>query len=109
MNSDDTTTKPTAEREALRALVLNESFGELGNNYLGAEIDEAGALIVSGEASGPMCEAMSGELASDTWLTLRARWKDELLLRLLADRFVNARELNDYLDSHAIPSERRTA
>ena len=109
VSTKDTGPSAAAQREPLRSIVLNESFGERGSSYLGAEIDRAGALVVSGEDTSPLCEAMSGDLAVDTWLALAPPFKDELLLRLLADRFSSARELTTYLEGHAIPCIARIA
>jgi len=91
-------------RTPLRTLALRDGFGASGTSYVGAEIDAAGALVISSEESGELCEAMRGDLDTDLWLSVSAPWKDELLLRLLADRFAAVDELRAYLTLHAIPS-----
>lgn len=98
----------TAQRRPLRTLVLREGFGERGTSYLGAEVDASGALVISGQDAAPMCEAMSEDLNVEVWLSLAAAWKDELVLRLLAERFSTLRELLAYLDSHGIQVTGRT-
>jgi hypothetical protein len=95
--------------EPLRTLVLADGFGDRGTNYLGAEIDAAGALVISSVESGPLCEAMRGDLDAESWLTIAPAFKDELLLRLLADRFTGAQELVSYLEEHGIPFAARAA
>ncbi len=96
-------------REPLHALVFNEGFGEHGTSYLRAEVAASGVLVVSGEDSAPLCEAMGGELNRAVWLSLAPPWKDELLLRLLAERFPGSRELLDYLESRGIAATVRQA
>ena len=100
---------PKAAREALRTLVLNEAFGEHGASYLHAEVAASGALVVSGQESAPLCEAMGEDLNAQLWMSLAPPWKDELLLRLLAERFRSSRELLDFLDAHGIAASVRTA
>jgi hypothetical protein len=89
-------------RDPLRSLVLREGFGERGTCSLRAEVDAQGALVVYGEDTAPLCEAMSDEVSAESWLAVPAAWKDELLLRLLAERVATAGELSAYLESHGI-------
>jgi len=103
------TMNTAAQRAPLNALVLNEGFGEMGTAYLGAEIDGGGALVISGQEAAPLCDAMRDELDAECWLSIAPAWKDELLLRLLADRFSSSRELVAYLKSHAIPAVQQVA
>jgi len=100
---------PTARRDPLRTLVLAERFGERGTGYLHAEVAASGALVISGQETAPLCEAMSEDLNSEVWLSLEPAWKDELLLRVLAERFTTSAELLDYLGSHGIASTVRSA
>jgi hypothetical protein len=94
---------PVTPRLPLRALTLADGYGDAVARYVGAEIDGAGALVISSEEGAALCEAMRGDLDADHWLTLPAVWKDELLLRLLADRFTSVEELRAYLATHGIP------
>jgi hypothetical protein len=100
---------PAAQRAPLNSLVLNEGFGEMGTAYLGAEIDGGGALVISGQETAPLCDAMREELDAECWLSVAPAWKDELLLRLLAERFSDSRELVAYLESHGIPAVQQAA
>jgi len=93
----------------VRDLALKDGFGDSGTSYLGAEISAAGALVISAADAGPLCEAMRGDLDAETWLTITPAWKDELLLRLLADRFSGLDELVRYLEERGIPVAARTA
>jgi hypothetical protein len=81
----------------------------MGTAYLGAEIDAGGALVISGQEAAPLCDAMRDELDAECWVSIAPAWKDELLLRLLADRFSNSGELVAYLDSHGIPAVQQAA
>ena len=101
--------RPNKAREPLRTLVLGEGFGEHGTSYLHAELATSGALVISGQATAPMCEAMGEDLSTEVWLSLDPAWKDELLLRLLAERFTTSAELLDYLGSHGIAATVRSA
>ena len=96
-------------REPLRTLVLGEGFDEHGTNYLHAVLARSGALVISGQETAPMCEAMGEDLNTEVWLSLDPAWKDELLLRLLAERFTTSAELLDYLGSHGIAATVRSA
>ena len=89
-------------REPLRAIVLHEGFGERGTSYLGAQVDAGGALVVAGQEVAPLCAAMGEDLTKEVWLSLAPAWKDELVLRLLAERCRTSRELVGYLDSMGI-------
>ena len=109
LSANDLNPGTAGPREPLRAIVLKDGFGERGATYLGARIDQSGALVVSGEEGGALCEAMSGDLVVNTWLVLAPPFKDELLLRLLADSFPSARELTAYLECHTIPCAARIA
>lgn len=100
---------PAATREPLRNLILNEGFGDQGSSCLNAEISAGGGLVVSGQESAPMCEAMGEDLESQVWVSLAPDWKDELLLRLSAERFKSSRELLDFLEAHGIPASVRSA
>jgi hypothetical protein len=95
---------PAMPRAPIRSLALSDAFGGLGATYVGAEIDAGGALVISSEESAAMCEAMRGDLDTDQWLSVAVAWKDELLLRLLADRFRTVADLRTYLGTHGIPS-----
>ena len=55
-----------------------------------------------------MCAAMNEDLGTQVWLVASAAWKDELLLRLVADRFGGAADLGAHLDSLAIVFTRRS-
>jgi hypothetical protein len=96
-------------REPIRTLVLKDGFGESGTHYVGAEISAAGALVICAVESGPLCEAMRGDLDAESWLTIAPAWKDELLLRLLAERFAAWPEVVRYLEEHGIPIAAQTA
>jgi len=96
-------------RAPVRTLTLKEGFGDAGTSYVGAEISAAGALVISASDTGPVCEAMRGDLDAESWLTIAPAWKDELLLRLLADRFSALHELVHYLEERGIPVAARTA
>lgn len=100
---------PTVGREPLRTMVLGEGFGGHGSSYLRAEVAASGVLVVSGHEAAPMCEAMGEDLTTEVWLSLAPAWKDELLLRVLAERFTTSRELLDYLNSHGIAASVRSA
>jgi hypothetical protein len=94
---------PVTPRLPLRSIALADGFGDAVTTYVGAEIDAAGALVISSEEGAALCEAMRGDLDTDHWLSLPPAWKDELLLRLLADRFGAVEELRAYLGAHGIP------
>ena len=100
---------PNVRREPLRTLVLGEGFGDFGTRYLHAEVATSGALVISGQETAPMCEAMGEDLNTEVWLSLEPAWKDELLLRVLAERFTTSAELLDYLGSHGIAATVRSA
>jgi hypothetical protein len=100
---------PDAQRAPVRSLALKDGFGEGGTSYLGAEISAAGALVISAADTGPLCEAMGEDLDAESWLTIAPGWKDELLLRLLADRFSDLDEFVRYIAEHGIPAAARTA
>jgi hypothetical protein len=100
---------PCSPREPIRSLVLKDGFGDDGMSYVGAEINAAGALVISAVESAPLCEAMRGDLDAESWLTIAPTWKDELLLRLLAERFSARHELVRYLEQHGIPVAAQTA
>ena len=95
---------PATPRAPIHTLALSDAFAGGGATYVGAEIDAGGALVISSEESAAMCEAMRGDLDTDQWLSVAPAWKDELLLRLLADRFRAVAELRAYLALHGIPS-----
>lgn len=95
---------PTTPRAPLRSLALSDALADFGATYVGAEIDAGGTLVISSEESAAMCEAMRGDLDTDQWLSVAPAWKDELLLRLLADRFRSVAGLRAYLAANGIPS-----
>ena len=86
-----------ALRDPLKRLELSEGFSDRGASFLGAEVTAGGALVISAAATGVMCETMRGDLDEETWLSIAPAWKDELLLRLLAQRFTAAPALVAYL------------
>jgi hypothetical protein len=100
---------PDTARAPIRALALKDGFGDSGASYLGAEISAAGALVISAADTAPLCEAMRGDLDAESWVTIAPAWKDELLLRLLAERFSALHELVRYLEERDIPIAVRTA
>lgn len=101
--------KPMQPRTPLRTLVLRDGFGGLGETFLSAEIDTQGGLVVVAEETAPMCAAMNDELENQLWLSVEAAWKDELLLRLLAERFASVSELTAYLERCEIAFTARAA
>ena len=94
-------------RKPLRERHFAESFGEHGTRYWRGEIDAKRALAICGGETEPMCAAMNEDLGTPLWLVASAAWKDELLRRLVADRFGSAADLGAYLDSHGIVFTRR--
>ena len=64
--------------------------------------------MICGEETEQMCAAMNEDLGTQVWLVASAAWKDELLLRLVADRFGGAADLGAHLDSLAIVFTRRS-
>lgn len=92
-----------AVRVPLRKLTLSEGFSERGTSFLGAELTAGGALVITAAAAGQMCESMREDLDTETWLSIGPAWKDELLLRLLAQRFDDAATLVAFLRDNGIP------
>ena len=100
---------PTIRRQPLRTLVLGEQFCEYGTSYRRAEVAVTDSLVVSGQETAPVHEATVEDLNREVWPSLAPAWKDELLLRVLADRFTSSRDLVDYLVSHGIVATVRSA
>jgi len=94
---------PDEPRSPLKTIALVDEFDDAIETYVGAHIDAAGGLVISGEEGAALCEAMRGDLDTDLWMAIAPAWKDELLLRLLAERFESIAELRTYLASHGIP------
>ncbi len=92
-----------AARAPLTSIELADRFSGAVATYVGAEIDATGSLVLSSEESATMCEAARGDLDAEQWLAVPREWKDELLLRLLSDRFGSVEAVREYLAAHGIP------
>lgn len=93
----------------LRTKIYDRNNG--GNHFtLDAVINEGGDLVLEGFDIGPWVEDVGSKFVGcdidyEYWRTVKAEHKDELLLKLISDRFDSDTEFTAWLDTQGIPSD----
>lgn len=75
---------------------------------LTARIDERGDLILDGYDSGALVEEVWGSDDYEYSLTVKAEYKDTILLNLIKEKFANDSQFRTWLDEKRIPSDFET-
>jgi hypothetical protein len=89
----------------INRITLIESKTERVSVRLIARIDETGDLILDGYDSGEMVEEVWGSDDYEYSLTVKAEYKDTILLNLIKENFKHDSEFRTWLDSKGIPSD----
>ena len=84
---------------------LIESKSEDISIHLTAEIKENGDLVLDGYDLGKRAEEWFGHDDYEYSLTLKAEFKDTVLLYLIKEKFANDSEFKKWLDEKQIPNE----
>ena len=84
---------------------LIKSESERVKVRLTARIDAGGDLILDGYDSGALVEEVWGSDDYEYSLTVKAEYKDTILLNLIKERFKHDAEFRSWLDEKQIPSE----
>jgi hypothetical protein len=72
---------------------------------LTARVAENGDLILDGYDSGEFVEEVLGHDDYEYSLTVKAEYKDTILLNLIKEKFANDSEFRTWLDEKRIPSD----
>ena len=89
----------------INRLTLIESKTERVSVRLVARIDENGDLVLDGDDSGEVVEEVWGSDDYEYSLTVKAEFKDTVLLNLIKEKFANDSQFRTWLDAHGIPSD----
>jgi hypothetical protein len=84
---------------------LIESKSERLSIYLSAKIEENGNLVLEGQDLGEFVEERYGDGDYEYSLTVKAEYKDTILLNLIKERFADDSKFRDWLDEKQIPCE----
>ncbi len=85
--------------------ILEETSGE-ERRVQTVAIEKNGDLVVYGLDSGPFVEKYHGDGDYEYWFTVPGEYKDTILLLLLKERFSSFLEIQTWLTSKGIKSER---
>lgn len=82
-----------------------ESKSERISVYLEAKIKENGDLVLEGQDIGEFVEEQFGDSDYEYSLSVKAEYKDTILLNLIKEKFANDSEFKAWLEEKGIPSE----
>lgn len=89
----------------INEIILIDSRSERISVSLTARIDENGDLIFDGCDYGEFIKEQSGDYDYEYSLTVKAEYRDTILLNLIKDRFETYSEFKAWLDAKHIPAE----
>jgi hypothetical protein len=88
----------------INKIILIESDSERVRVRLTASINPDGDLILDGYDSGKLVEEVWGSDNYEYTLSVKAEYKDTILLNLIKERFKHDSEFRSWLDEKQIPS-----
>lgn len=89
-------------------ITMIDSKSERVRVNLTARIDETGDLILDGYDRGALVEEVWGSDDYEYSLTVKAEYKDTVLLNLIKERFEHDSQFRTWLDKKGIPSDFET-
>jgi hypothetical protein len=89
----------------INRITLIESKTERVSVRLVARIEENGDLVLDGYDSGELVEEVWGSDDYEYALTIKAAYKDTILLNLIKEKFANDSQFRTWLDERGIPSD----
>lgn len=89
----------------IKKINLIETKSQRISVYLSARIDDNGDLILEGQDLGELVQDQFDKDDYEYSLTIRAEYKDTILLNLIKEKFADDSQFKDWLDEKRIPSE----
>lgn len=74
-----------------------------GKSYLDAVIRENGDLVLEGCDNGEMVREIWGDFDYEYWITVKADYKDTILLHLIQEKFDSESKFKEWLKEKNIP------
>ena len=100
MNPERTNGGPLSE------LTIRDVRSEQGFSKLKVRIEPRGDLVLDGSDLGHATGFVGAEGRDyDHTVTVRADWRNTVLLRLMAERFTGTSKFRDWCKSHGIPAD----
>jgi len=89
----------------VKDLVISSERTAGGYSDLTVKVTDAEDVVMEGVDGGKRIEELTGDWDYEYWVTVRAQWKDTLLLHLLKDRFADSTRFKAWLEQQGIPYE----
>lgn len=89
----------------LKELVINSEQHADGYSDLKVSVNERQDVVMEGVDGGQRIEELTGDWDYEYWVTVRAEWKETLLLHLLKERFADSTRFKAWLEQQNIPYE----
>ena len=79
-----------------------------GKSYLDAVINDDSALVLEGCDNGESVRESWGDFDYEYWITIKADYKDTVLLHLIKEKFADEKAFKAWLDEKNIPWDFRS-
>lgn len=89
----------------INKITLIESKSKRISVFLEAKIKENGDLVLEGQDLGEWVKENFGDSDYEYSLTVKAEYKDTILLNLIKEKFANDSEFREWLKEKQIPNE----
>ena len=89
----------------LKELVISSEQAADGYSDLKVRVNDHSDVVMEGVDGGRRIEELTGDWDYEYWVTVRAEWRETLLLYLLKDRFADSTSFKAWLERQDIPYE----